>query len=375
MHAPLDGATVVENASYISGPYAGLLLAQLGADVVKVEAPVTGDPFRRWGGSSGGRRTRPQFAALNVGKRSVSLDLREPVDAEGYLDLVATADAVIENFRPGVLDRLGVGEAAVRRRNDRCVYVSVTGFGPDGPYAVRPAYDAVVQALSGLWSLLSPVDRPRAVGPALCDTLAGTQAALAVAAGLAGTARRGTCVPLRYDVSMLGASLSVLGLNLAAQAAGAGTETPYARGRRSHSMAFVAADGRPVAVHLSSPEKFWLRLLAVVDREDLATDERFATYAARLEHYETLLAELADAFATRTRAEWLARLHAAGVPAAPLLTVAEVADDEHVRDRGMLVRARGPQGEEFVVPRAAIRFDGDEQVLTPLVPALGGAPC
>lgn len=368
---PLAGVTVVECASYISGPYAGLLLAQLGADVVKVEAPGSGDSFRRWGGTSHRKRTRPQFASLNYGKRSVPIDLSDPVGQVAYLELAGGADALVENFRPGTLDRFGVGEAAVRAHNPGIVYCTVTGFGHTGPYARRPAYDAIVQALSGLWSLLSPVTEPRAVGPAMSDTLGGLNGALAVVAGLAGAARNGDS-PRRFDVSMLGSSLSLLGTTLANFAESGELETPFSRGRRSHSLAFCAGDGRPLAVHLSSPEKFWVRLTDVVGRADLRQDARFSTYPARLEHFEELCAELKSAFATRPRDHWLELLYEADVPAAPLYTIDEVVTDPHVRETGLLRQATGPAGENFLVPRGAISFAGDLEACSMEVPALGG---
>ena len=371
MPGPLAGVSVIECAAYISGPYAGLLLAQLGATVVKVEAPGSGDPFRRWGGTADRRRTRPQFASLNYGKQSVSIDLRDPVGQATYLELVEGADAVIENFRPGTLDRLDIGEAAVRGRNPAIVYVTVTGFGTFGPYSQRPAYDAIVQALSGLWSLLSPVDEPQAVGPAISDTMAGLNGALAVAAGLAGAARDDSA-PHRFDVSMLASSLGLAGMAIAGHAASGEIETPFSRGRRSHSFAFHGSDDRPFAVHLSSPEKFWVRLTDVVDRADLRSDPRFSTYPARLEHFEELRAELESAFAARPREAWLELLHGADVPAAPLHTVAEVGEDPHVREAGLLRQVRGPAGETFLVPRGAIAFDGDLDACSTEVPALGG---
>lgn len=373
MSGPLVGVAVIECASYISGPYAGLLLAQLGADVVKVEAPGSGDSFRRWGGTSQRRRTRPQFASLNYGKRSVTIDLRDTDGQKAFLDLAGDADALIENFRPGTLDRLGIGETAMRERNPDIVYCTVTGFGLTGPYAKRPAYDAIVQALSGLWSLLSPVSEPRAVGPAVSDTLAGLNCALAVVAGLAGVAR-GTGSPRRFDVSMLASSLSLLGSTVANYAESGELETPYSRGRRSHSLAFLASDGRPLAVHLSSPEKFWVRLTDVVDQANLRRDARFGSYAARLDHFDELRAELATAFATRPRDRWLAALYEADVPAAPIYTIDEVVADPHVRATGMLRQASGPAGETFLVPRGAICFAGDLEACSMAVPALGGLP-
>ena len=367
---PLAGVAVVENASYISGPYAGLLLAQLGADVVKVEAPGSGDPFRRWGGTSSARRTRPQFAALNHSKRSVAIDLREAAGRAAYLDLVADADALVENFRPGTLDRLGVGEAAVRRRNPGLVYCSVTGFGPTGPYAARPAYDAIVQATSGLWSLLSPLARPRAVGPAISDTLAGLHAALAVVAGLAGVARD-EGAPRRFDVSMLAASLGLAGLSVATYAESGEVEGPYSRGRRSHSLGLRAGDGRPLAVHLSSPEKFWVRLTDVVGRPDLRDDERFSSYRARMAHFDDLVTELESSLADRPREHWLKLLHEADVPAAPINTIDEVVRDRHVQETGLMRQATGPAGERFLVPRGAVAFAGHSAACSMEVPVLG----
>ncbi|MPZ93423.1 MAG: CoA transferase [Propionibacteriales bacterium] len=368
---PLAGVTVIECASYISGPYAGLLLGQLGANVVKVEALGSGDAFRRWGGTSQRRRTRPQFAALNYGKRSVTMDLRDPEGQAAYLDLTSDADALIENFRPGTLDRFGIGEAAVRERNPDIVYCTVTGFGPTGPYAKRPAYDAIVQALSGLWSLLSPIAEPRAVGPAMSDTVGGLNGALAVVAGLVGVAR-GEGTPRRFDVSMLASSLNLLGTTVANFGESGELETPFSRGRRSHSLAFRAGDGRPLAVHLSSPEKFWVRLTDVVGRADLREDPRFGAYPARLEHFDELRAELEAAFATQPRDRWLELLFEADVPAAPLYTIDEVVTDPHVRETGLLREAIGPAGERFLVPRGAISFAGDLDAGSMEVPALGG---
>ncbi|MCW2636817.1 MAG: CoA transferase [Blastococcus sp.] len=368
---PLAGVTVIENASYISGPYAGLLLAQLGADVVKVEAPGSGDPFRRWGGAASGVRVRPQFAALNHGKRSVALDLRTPEGQAGYLDLAVHADALVENFRPGTLDRLGVGEAAVRDRNPEIVYCTVTGFGPTGPYKDRPAYDAIVQALSGLWGLLSPVSAPQATGPAISDTLSGLNTALAVVAGLAGTARHADA-PRRFDVSMLAASLNLVGLSVANYAETGEVEGPFSRGRRSHSIALRCGDGRPLAVHLSSPEKFWVRLTDVVGRPDLRDDARFGTYPSRLAHFDELLGELETALADHDRNHWLKLLHDADVPAAPIYAVDEVVEDPHVLEAGLLRQVAGPAGERFLVPRGAIAYAGDLDACSMEVAALGG---
>lgn len=357
--APLSGVTVVECASYISGPYAGLVLAQLGARVIKVEAPGSGDSFRRWGGTAEKRRVRPQFASLNFGKESVTLDLKQAEDQARLLDLVADADALLENFRPGTLDGYGIGEAVLRVRNPALIYVTVTGFGPVGPYADRPAYDAIVQALSGLWSQLTPMEDPRPVGPPFSDMLSGLHAAVAVLAGLAGRGL-GDGRPSRFDVSMLGASLGLLGATIANHVETGEIEAPRARGQRSHSMAFRAGDGLPLVVHLSSPEKFWVRLTDVLGAAELREDERFASYPARLANFDALLAALQAGFDRRGRAEWLQLLGEADVPAAPLATIDQVVGDPHIAATGMLMTVEGPTGEPFTVPRGAVRFEGDD---------------
>jgi len=367
--APLSGVTVVECASYISGPYAGLVLAQLGARVIKVEAPGSGDSFRRWGGTAEKQRVRPQFASLNFGKDSVTLDLKDAEDQARLLDLAADADAFIENFRPGTLDGYGIGEAVLRERNPGLVHVSVTGFGPVGPYSGRPAYDAIVQALSGLWSQLTPLDDARPVGPPFSDMLSGLHGAVAVLAGLAGRGM-GSGRPVRFDVSMLGASLGLLGATIANHVETGEIEAPRARGQRSHSMAFVAGDGLPLVVHLSSPEKFWVRLTDVLGVPALREDARFASYPARLAHFEVLLDELQAAFARGDRADWLRLLAAADVPAAPLSTVDQVVHDEHIVATGMLMTVEGPTGEPFTVPRGAVRFDGDDRAHHRRVPGV-----
>jgi crotonobetainyl-CoA:carnitine CoA-transferase CaiB-like acyl-CoA transferase len=372
--APLDGITVVECASYISGPYAGLILAQFGARVVKVEAPGSGDSFRRWGGTAKKRRVRPQFASLNYGKESVTLDLRAPEDQARLFDLVASADAFIENFRPGTLDAFGVGETVLRALNPALVYVTITGFGQSGPSADRPAYDAIVQALSGLWSQLTPESDRRPVGPPFSDMVSGLHGAVAVLAGLAGRSVGGIDRPQRFDVSMLGASLGLLGATIANHVESGEVEGLHARGQRSHSMAFVARDGLPLVVHLSSPEKFWIRLTEVLDVPSLRDDVRFASYPARLENFDELLRSLQEVFRTGPRHLWLERLMTADVPAAPLATIDQVIHDPHVVDAGMLMTVEGPTGEQFTVPRGAIRFEGDDRSYRRSVPAVGGGP-
>src|SRR2546430_536571 len=180
MPGPLDDVRVLEVASFISGPYAAMLLADLGAEVIKVEPPGTGDPFRGWGERQGGER--PQFAAYNRGKKSVTLDLRNDLARRTYLALVKRADVVVENFRPGTAERMGIGDATLREANPRLVHCAMTGVGSSGPASHRPIYDAIGQALSGLWSVLTDLADPEPIGPPMPDQPTGPYPATGILA-------------------------------------------------------------------------------------------------------------------------------------------------------------------------------------------------
>ena len=332
MAGPLDGVRVLEVASFISGPYAAMLLADLGAEVIKVEPPGTGDPFRGWGERQGGER--PQFAAYNRGKKSVTLDLRNDLARRTYLALAKRADVVVENFRPGTAERMGIGDATLREANPRLVYCAMTGVGSSGPASHRPIYDAIGQALSGLWSVLTDLDDPEPIGPPMSDQLTGLYAAYGILAALA--ARERTGKGQRIEVSMLSASMAFLTEPLANYLLLGEVSDLRSRPRRSQSYAFVARDGKPFAIHLSSPPKFWEALTEAVERPDLLADARFATKADRVKRYDALRATLEETFRTRDRAEWLARLERCDVPAAPINDIAEAVADPQARHIGMV---------------------------------------
>jgi crotonobetainyl-CoA:carnitine CoA-transferase CaiB-like acyl-CoA transferase len=358
---PLQEYSIVECATYISAPLGGLILAQLGAEVTKVEIPGTGDPFRGWGGSPDGRTTTSSFAAMNYGKKSVALDLKSKAGQDRYIELVGRSDAVIENYRPGVLNRLGVGEERLRALYPELVYCSVTAFGKDGVYARRPGYDAVVQGMSGLLGLLSPAPDVRVVGPPLADCITGLNVAIAVVAGL--LSRAGGRKPvLSLDVSMLAATLGVMGTSVASFGESGESEDPFSRARSSQSYVWGCSDGKLLAVHLSSSEKFWSGLTKAVGRPDLRTEPRYQTYANRERNFDDLREELASVFDRRGRDEWLATLIAEDVPAAPVNTIADVVSDLGVRSAGIIREAVDARGKKFVVPGGGITFEGSERV-------------
>jgi crotonobetainyl-CoA:carnitine CoA-transferase CaiB-like acyl-CoA transferase len=319
----LAGIRVVEMANVISGPFAGMLLADLGADVVKVEMTGTGDPFRTWAGE--GPAISPAFAAYNRGKRSIELDVKTPRGRENYLHLAANADVVIENFRPGALDRAGVGYEALKERAPRLVYCSISGMGQTGPYRDLPTFDGIAQAMSGLWSQLVEMDTPDPVGPPISDQLTGLYAAYGVLGAL--VSRVTTGLGRRIDVSMLGASIAFQPHGVADYLLTGAIADKSSRARVSQSFAFVCADGLPLAIHLSSPPKFWLALLAAIDRKELVDHPDYASKAMRERNYEQLRQELATVFSTKDRSHWLERLIDNDVPCGPLNTVAEAMTD------------------------------------------------
>lgn len=322
----LEGLVVVELGRYIAAPFAGKLLADLGADVIKVEDTEHGDPMRVW--QSGDRPYSPQFAAYNRNKRGVTLDLKTAEGIEVLHRLLATADVLVENFRPGVTDRLGIGWDHVHALNPRLVYCSISGFGPDGPYVDRPAYDTIISAMSGMYGMVLDPDAPRPAGPAFSDLLSGQFAALAVVAALFARDRTGR--GQRIDVSMLGAVLGFL-----TEAATSFLDTGEVTGRdtrqrRAQAYGLRGSDGRPFVIHMSVPERFWVAVTDTMGVPHLRDDPRFATRSDRYSHYEALETELQRAAAARSRGEWLATLTAADIPCASVNSIDDVFEDPQV---------------------------------------------
>ena len=326
---PLTDVRVLDLGSYISGPCAAVLLAEMGADVVKVEPPA-GDPFRKW--ESGGLNAT--FVAFNRGKRSVVLDLKTGQDRARLLDLVRTADVLVENFRPGVMERLGIGWDVLSGIRPELVHCSISGFGSGGPYAAMPAYDGVALGYSGLAGLLLDPEDPRLRGPALADAITGHSAAFAVLAAL--HARHRTGQGEHLEISMLGALVHFLHSAVAKNVVEGRDETPYLRPHSSQAYVWATRDQRQVLVHMSSPPKFWEALCAAVGREDLLTDERYAKRSDRQKHYEALRAELAPIFAGKDRDEWLQILQSHGVPCAPVNAVSEALQDPQLQHLGII---------------------------------------
>jgi formyl-CoA transferase len=302
-----------------------MLLGDLGAEVIKVEAPDGGDPFRGWGRLE----YSPTFGSVNRNKKSIVLDLKHADGLSAARALLRSADVLIENFRTGTMERLGLGYEQASRDNPRLIWCSITGFGSDGPYASRPGYDTVGQAQSGLLSLLTDLDRPRPMGISLSDHLAGLTACNGILGALVARGRTGR--GQRVDTSLLEASVSFCGENAARFFENRKVPGRAARTHQAQVYAFVAGDGKPFVIHLSSPTKFWQALARVAGRPDWLADPRFASKETRAAHYDALHDELAQVFRNGTRAAWLAKLQSQDVPAAALNTIEEVFDDPQVQ--------------------------------------------
>ncbi len=349
-------------ASFIAGPYAGMLLADLGARVIKVEAPG-GDPFRGFDTGS----ESPGFWAYNRGKQSITLNLRSPGGREVATRLLRSADVLLENMRPGAMDRLGLGYADASALNPRLIYASVTGFGPSGPYRDRPAYDGIGQALSGLLSLLSERSTIQPIGPNFSDSLAGVFAAYGILAAL--VARNQTGAGQHVQTSLVAASLAFLVAPATETLNGAPPPGPRSRPTASQTYAWLASDGLPLTVHLSSPPKFWEGLATATGRRDLLDDPRFRTRQARRAHYAELRDELAQVFRTLPREEWLARLTAHDVPCAPVYDLQQVFLDPQIQHLGLrtsIPRANAPSIETV---GSALGYSGTP--VPPLAPPPG----
>jgi CoA:oxalate CoA-transferase len=346
---PLSGITVLDLTRVLAGPYCTLLLSDLGARVIKVERPGGGDDARRIGPFVAGRSA--YFESVNRGKESIALDLRDAADREVFERLLGRADVLVENFRPGALQRLGYGWEALHARFPRLVHAATSGFGQSGPYAQRPAYDLVVQALGGLMSVTGqPGGPPTRVGTSIGDLAAGLFTALGVAAALLHRERTGEAI--QVDVAMLDCQVALLE-NALARLLATG-EVPGPLGARHPSItpfdAFRSADGYVVIA--AGHDGLFASACEVLGRPDLRSDPRFATNELRTRNEAALKLEIERALASGSVETWLAKLAAAGIPCAPIQDLAQVLGDPQVAARNMIVEVaergdplRGVRGE------------------------------
>ena len=348
----LDNITVIECATFVTGPYATALLADLGARVIKIESAPDGDPYRYFAPDPA---FSFNFAHLNRNKESLVLDLKAPKGKEICLELLKKADVFVENFRPGTAERLGIGSATVRTLNPKLVYCSISAFGQSGPYAEKPGFDTLGQAMSGLLSLLSDSNDPKVMGMAVSDYVTGLSAGYGILGALLARANSG--VGCRVETSLLQATLSFIGETAAGYLRTGNVPNRMARVKNAHAFALVCQDGKPLAIHCSVPEKFWLALLKASNRMDIAADERFKTRDGRRQNYAALEQTLAPTFKSKSRGDWLKILDAHDVPAVPLYDVAEVLDDPQVKHLDLIEEVEHPKAGKMKFVGAPVRFD------------------
>ena len=372
------GVRVLDLSRMLAGPYGSMLLADLGAEVIKVEEPKGGDPMRVMGppflrpGGAGGPEGRESayFLSINRNKKSVALDLERPDGRAVFFDLCRVADVVWDNFRPGVMARLGCAPETLRAANPRLVVCSISAFGGDGPYRDWPAFDLALQAMGGAMSITGEDGRPPVrMGLPMGDLAGGMFGALAVAGALLRRERTGEGTVI--DLSLLDCQVSLL--TYVAQYYWADGRVPSRVGSGHASVvpyqAFATKDGFLVVAVFA--EKFWSGFCRALGQPDLAGDPRFESNGKRVERREELVSRLDAVFATRPTAEWLARLHAEGVPAAPIQRVDEVLADPQVLGREMVVELEHPAAGRVKTLGTPIRAAGTPPFRPAPPPGLG----
>jgi CoA:oxalate CoA-transferase len=359
---PLAGLMVADFSRVLAGPFCGMLLADLGARVIKVERPDLGDDTRGYGPFAPDGRSY-YFARVNRGKESVAIDLKR--DTAQAVAIAREADVLLENFRPGVMDRLGLGYSRLSELNPRLVYASISGYGQTGPWRERPAYDAVIQAMSGLMSITGEPDRdPVRPGTSIADLAAGLYGFGAILAAL--RARDVSGKGSHVDIAMFDATLSLLeGAALESLAAGT---VPARVGSMHRSIApfgaFAAKDGQVVIC--AGNDELWARLCTVVGLPQLADDPRYRDNASRMSHLHALIADLEDALSANTVAYWAAALEVAGVPSAPVNSVPDALESPQTADRRMVITAGGLR-----LPGQVVKVSGyDDPLERPAAPEL-----
>jgi len=361
----LSGIRVIDMGTFITGPAAGMLLADMGAEVIKVENPDGGDPFRAFRGEL----YSPHFQTYNRNKKSVTLNTKIPEDLEKFDALVSNADIFIENFRPGVAERLNVGAQRLQAMNPKLIYCSISGFGSDGPDRDRPAFDTVAQAASGFLRLLVNPDNPRVVGPALADAVTGYYTAMGALGAL--FERQATGKGRLLEVSMLEAMCHFNLDDFTHLLSDDQVMHAYSRPNVSQSYVFECRDGKWLALHMSSPPKFWENLAQCVGHPEMLDDPRFNDRMARIDNYDAVRDYLKPLFLMQDRDHWSAVLTAAEVPNSPMYDSQEVLETDQVKHLGLQVEAPHPHGGVFKTIRFPVSYDGERNTEVTAPPVLG----
>ncbi len=368
MDSLLEGVRILDLTRVLAGPYASMVLADLGAEVIKVELPSSGDESRGFGPFQNGESA--YFTSVNRGKKSVTIDLRQERGRDLALGLAETCDVLVENFRPGSMDRFGLGYETVHAKYPQLVYASISGFGQTGPYAQRPAYDVLIQAMGGLASITGePNSPPVRVGSSIADLSAALFGAVGILAALQRASRTGE--GQQIDISMLDCQVALLENALARYAVSG--EVPQPLGSRHPAITpfqfFAVSDGHIVLA--AGNEGLWRKLCTALGLLDLIEDSRFADNALRTENHAALEPLLAEVLADKTVAEWCEVLVQAGVPSGPLCDVGEVFNDEQIAAREMIVEIDHPIAGRQAMSNSPLKFSQTPIQLQRPAPLLG----
>lgn len=352
---PLAGIKVLDFSRILSGPYASMVLADLGAEVIKVEPILSGDETRNFPPFQNGMSH--YYIALNRSKKSISLDLKSPEGMQIAKDLAQQSDIVLENFRPGVMDRLGLGYDTLRSENERLLYCSITGFGANSPHGDKPAFDIVAQALSGVMSVnCEPGQAPNKLGIPLGDMAGSIFSVFGLLAAL--HERNATGRGKHIEVAMLDSLIALQGY--LSQIYFVTGQSPQPVGTQHPSIvpygSFPTSDGHVIVACLT--ERFWHNFARSLDREDLIKDPRFALYDARLANRDALHPIIHARMTQDTTAYWLQRLEEFDVPSAPILSIGEALEQDHATKQGLVEEITHPEIGDMKLVRGPIRFDG-----------------
>lgn len=361
----LDGVKVLDMGTFITGPAAGMFLADMGAEVIKIENPNGGDPFRAFRGEY----YSPHYQTYNRNKKSITLNTKMADDLAILDKMVADADVFIQNFRPGVADRLNVDYARLQAINPNLIYCSISGFGPDGPEKDRPAFDTVAQAASGFLRLLVNPENPRVVGPALADAVTGFYSAYGVMGALFERFKTGK--GRLVEVSMLEAMCHFNLDDFTHYFSDDQVMTAYSRPNVSQSYVFETSDSKWLALHMSSPLKFWQNLATAVGAPDMLEDPRFADRMARIENYDEVIEFLKPRLLSRTLEEWCDILAEGEVPHSPMYASNEVIENQQFKHLQLLVEADHPVQGRFKTIRSPISYDKEKPIEVTAPPLLG----
>lgn len=368
---PLRGVRVADFSRVVAGPYCSMLLADLGAEVIKVERPHSGDETRAWGPPYLGSESA-YYLSLNRNKRSLCLDLKDSEERRLAYRLIARSQVMLHNFKPGDADKLQLDYASLQTHNPRLIYAHISGYGNQGPEAHKPGYDLLAQALSGLMSITGPADgEPHKVGVAIVDVLAGLNAALGIVAALYGQQTQAVAAGVQVSTSLLESGLSSL-INVASNYL-ISQQAPKRHGNAHANIVpyqqFHASDA-PLAIAVGNDGQF-AKFAAILGQAQWADDPRYASNDARVRHRHDLVPAIAQVLGQHERSYWLEHLSQANIPCAPVLSIPEIINSEQSQANAMLLQAEHPELGRFPLLANGLKFDNQATPLYRPPPRLG----